>query len=114
MRDIPRFDHQRQTVFEIDRFCFKSLDPTEDITGKAALLLMDKFSSTSIAAIATSLQSIRVKMISVEVLDCTGIANQEFNRSLERLQQQTEVLKQQQAIFDQMMKAQRDAAKKSR
>ena len=111
--DLSYFDRQKQTVFEIGRFCFKSSDSFEDISGKAGLLLVDQFSNTSIAVITESISSIKIKMAVVSVLDCASLAMQEGNRIQKQLQQQLETLKQQRAILDQMIKDQRAAAKKA-
>jgi hypothetical protein len=111
--DLSYSDRQKQAVFEIGRFCFKSSDSFEDISGKAGLLLVDQFSNASIAVITDSISSIKIKLTSVTVYDCASLTMQESNRLQKQLQQQLESLKQQQAILDQMIKAQRAAAKKA-
>jgi len=111
--DLSYFDRQKQTVFEIGRFCFKISDSFEDISGKAGLLLVDQFSNTSIAVITESISSIKIKFISVIVYDCISLTMQESNRYQKQLQQDLEMLKQQRAILDQMMKSQRATSKKA-
>ena len=111
--DLSYFDRQKQTVYEIGRFCFKSSDSYEDVSGKAGLLLLDQFSNASIAVITESISSIKIKMTAVNVLDCASLTMQEGNRLQKQLQQQMETLKQQRAILDQMIKDQRAAAKKT-
>jgi hypothetical protein len=111
--DTSYFDRQKQTVFEIGQFCFKSSGSFEDISGKAGLLLLDQFSNASIGVITTSISSIKIKMTGVIVLDCASLTLQEGKQTQKRLQQQLEILKQQQTVLDQMIKAQRAAAKKA-
>ena len=53
-------DRQKQTVFEIGRFCFKSSDSYEDVSGKAGLLLVDQFSKASVGVITESISSIKI------------------------------------------------------
>ena len=111
--DLSNFDRQKQTIFEIGRFCFKSSDSFEDISGKAGLLLVDQFSNASIAVITDSISSIKVKLTPVTVYDCAGLTMQEGSRLQKQLQQQMETWKQQRAILDQMIKDQRATSKKS-
>lgn len=118
--DLSYSDREKQTVFEIGRFCFKPADIYEDISGKAGLLLVDQYSHTSIAVITESISTTRIKMTAVSVLDCLSLSMQESNRIQQegnrvqkQLQQQLETLKRQQAILDQMLKDQRAAAKKA-
>jgi hypothetical protein len=111
--DTSYFDRQRQTVFDIGRFCFKGSDSFEDISGKAGLLLVDQFSNASVAVITDSISSIKIKMTGVIVLDCSSLTMQEGNKFQKQLQQQMEILKQQRATLDQLIKEQRTATKKT-
>lgn len=111
--DTSYFDRQKQTVFEIGRFCFKSSDAFEDISGKAGLLLLDKYSHSSVAVVTESISTIKIKMTGVTVMDCASLTIQEGKQLQNQLQQQLEALKQQRAAFDQMIKDQRAATKKT-
>ena len=111
--DTSNLNIQKQTVFEIGRFCFKSSDSFEDISGKAGLLLLDQFSSASIGLITESISSIKIKLIRVTVLDCASLALQESKRLQSQFLQQMEILKQQKAALDQMLKDQRSTTKKT-
>lgn len=111
--NMSYFDSQTQTVFDIGRFCFKAPDSYEDISGKAGVLLVDQFSSASVAVITESILSIKIKMTRVVVLDCASLAIQDGNRVQKQLQLQLDILKQQRATLDQLIKEQRAAAKKA-
>ena len=111
--DTSYFDRQKQTIYEIGRYCFKSSDSYEDISGKAGLLLVDQFSNTSIGVVTDSISSIKVKLTGVQVLDCVSLSMQESKRLQNQLNQQLEALKQQRALLDQMLKNQRPAPKKT-
>lgn len=111
--DISYFDRQKQTVFQIGRFCFKSTEAFEDISGKAGLVLLDQYSQASVAVVTESISTIKIKMMSVAVFDCASLTMQEGKQLQNQLQQQLEVLKQQRAALDQMLKDQRAATKKA-
>lgn len=111
--ELSYSESQKQPVFEIGRFCFKNLELFEDLSGKAGLLLADQFTNASIALITASISSIKIKIATVEVLDCEALAMQESSSTKKHFQQQAETLKQQQAILEKMKKAQRAGAKKS-
>ena len=84
--DLSYFDRQKQTIYEIGRYCFKSSDSYEDISGKAGLLLVDQYSNASIGVITDSISSIKIKLTGVQILDCVSLS------TLERKQLQNQLV----------------------
>ena len=84
--DLSNFDRQKQAIYEIGRYCFKSSDSFEDISGKAGLLLVDQYSKASIGVITNSISSIKVKLTGVQILDCVSLS------TLERKQLQNQLV----------------------
>lgn len=111
--DIFNADRYRSITYDMGRYCFKGADSDEDLSGKAGLLMLDQFSNAAIGILSPSTSSIKVKLMTVILFDCMTLAIRENNKKLDQLEQQLEILKQQRALLDQMLKNQKPATKKS-
>ena len=72
--------HNNQIVYQVGQSCFSSF---ENISDKAGLLLIDKYSIVSIAVLSISITSIKVNIARVTLLDCIEVLkrnNESFNQ----------------------------------
>lgn len=106
---------QQNVIYEIGQYCF-SLNSLDDISGKAGMLMVDRFSNPSIALIS-SLVSIKIS-VEVTLFDCISLMMQEqkqissqADRQLETFKTQLETLKTQRELLDKMQKNQRQLTK---
>ena len=107
---MPPIGLPRQVVYRVAQFCFTSL---EDLSGKAGLLLIDKYSTVTVATFSTSLSSIKVNSSRVTLLDCRQVLARDwenFQMNAKRLQEEIELQrKQNEAMIELLKKLQRSS-----
>lgn len=102
---LPPLGSQKEVVYQVGQFCFAS---SEDISGKAGLLLVDQYSTISVATFSTSITSIKVAISSVTLLDCVQV----IRRNSENMQQDFNRRQQQMEMDQKKIKAMIESLKK--
>lgn len=104
--DLSPLGRQKGVVYQVDQFCFTS---PEDISDKAGLLLIDKYSTISIATFSTSISSIKVNVTNVTLLDCVEVIkrdNENFHRDANLALQQLEMQRKNNEALIELLKKQ--------
>lgn len=94
---------QKKEIYEIGGYCFSS-NTSSDISEKAGMLLVDRFSIPSIAVMSYSISSIKVDVSGITILDCISLSRQEQAQFSDQLKHQLEALKMKRELLDQMLK----------
>jgi arginine decarboxylase-like protein len=103
----------QEVVYQVGQFCFAS---SEDISGKAGLLLIDQFSTISVATFSSSITSIKVNVSSATLLDCVQVIKRDtenIQRDFNRLQQQIEIDQKKNKAMIELLKKQQQSLKRS-
>lgn len=95
------------TVYQIEQSCFVASD---NYSGKAGLLLINRFGTVSLAILASSMSSVRVSSVDVSLVDCAEVSRQSGEQlllELKRLREQIDMsIKQNEAMLELLKKQQ--------
>lgn len=80
-----RFGLYRLKLYQLGRFCFASSD---NLKGKAGLLLVDRSSTLSVATISSAISGIMVYINAVTNMDCESIRQQDAQQTLDKIDNQ--------------------------
>lgn len=99
-------DRKKEIVYRVSHFCFASI---EDISNKAGLLLIDKYSTVSIAILSTPYSSINVSITNVTLLDCEEVIKREsenIEQDFKNFQQEVEMQRKKNEAMIELLKKQ--------
>lgn len=106
------FSSRQSQFFQLGLYCFQS-PVGEDPNGKAALITIDRYGSTSVAFFSESIGSIKLATYPVALYDCVSLMRQQSKQILDDLNRQSEALKRQQELLEQLQKSLRQGRKGS-
>ena len=75
----------RPAVYQIGTWCFSS---SENIDGKAGLLLVDRGQSVSVAVLTTQISTIKLSFLPTTLLSCSALQQQDSKALLNQLEAQ--------------------------